>query len=224
MYRTFVLILTIVVLVQNGFSGQFDWPQWQGPDRTAHSKETGLLKEWPKAGPPLAWKIKALGGGDSTPSVAAGRIYGMSNRGSDEFVWALSEKDGKEIWSVKIAPAHAQNWPQSKEGPSATPTVDGDRLYVMGLAGNVACLQASDGKIIWQRNLVTDFGGKSPMWSFRESPLVDGDKVICTPGGDKRPWLLSTGLMARRFGKVSCQIVLVAEARRIGVLAGAARA
>ena len=166
-------------------AGEFDWPQWQGPDRTAHAKETGLLKEWTKDGPPLAWKIKGLGGGDSTPSIAAGRIYGMSHRGSDEIVWALSEKDGKEVWAVRIAPAHPQNWPQSKEGPSATPTVDGDRLYVLGLAGNVACLKASDGKVIWQRSLVTEFKGRSPMWSFRESPLVDGDKVICTPGGEE---------------------------------------
>ena len=165
--------------------GQFDWPQWQGPERTAHSKETGLLQEWPKDGPPLAWKIKGLGGGDSAPSVAAGRIYGMSHRGGDEMVWALSEKDGKEIWAVRIAPAFTTSWPQSKEGPSATPTVDGDRLYVMGLAGNVTCLQASDGKVVWRRNLVADFGGRSPMWSFRESPLVDGEKVICTPGGEE---------------------------------------
>src|SRR5438874_1208030 len=75
------------------------------------------------------------------------------------------------------------DWPQSQEGPSCTPTVDGDRLYVMGLAGNVACLQATDGKVVWQRSLLKDFAGRSHMWSFRESPLVDGDKVICTPGG-----------------------------------------
>src|SRR6187431_212613 len=104
-----------------------DWPQWQGPDRTAQSKETGLLKQWPKDGPPLAWKVKGLGGGDSTPSIADGRIYGMSTRGENEFVWALWEKDGKEIWAAKISPALPQNWPQLKEGPSATPTVDGDR-------------------------------------------------------------------------------------------------
>src|SRR4249920_3721031 len=97
-----------------------NWPQWQGPDRTAHSKETGLLKEWPKDGPPLAWKVKGLGGGDSTPSVAAGRIYGMSHRGRDEFVWALSEKDGKEIWAVRIAPAYTTSWPQSKEDRKST--------------------------------------------------------------------------------------------------------
>src|SRR5216110_2997565 len=185
MYRTIALALTVASFAQDASYGQFDWPQWQGPERTAHSKETGLLKQWPKDGPPLAWKVKGLGGGDSTPSVAAGRIYGMSNRGDDEMVWALSEKDGKEMWAVRIAPAHSQNFPQSKEGPSATPTVDGDRLYVMGLAGNVACLQAADGKVVWQRNLVTDFGGRSPMWSFRESPLVDGEKVISTPGGEE---------------------------------------
>ena len=183
MHRFIGLALTLAAFTQNALCGQFDWPQWQGPDRTAHSKETGLLKEWPKDGPPLAWKIQGLGGGDSMPSVAAGRIYGMSHRGADEIFWALSEKDGKEIWAVRIAPAHSQSWPQSKEGPSCTPTVDGDRLYVMGLAGNVACLQVADGKMVWQRDLVADFGGKMPMWSYRESPLIDGEKVICTPGG-----------------------------------------
>jgi hypothetical protein len=182
-YPSLGLAIMVSSLAPSARSAEFDWPQWQGPDRTAHSKETGLLKEWPKEGPPLAWKIKGLGGGDSTPSIAAGRIYGMSHRGEEEFVWALSEKDGKEIWAVRIAPAHAQNFPQSKEGPASTPTVDGDRIYLMGLAGNVACLQATDGKILWQRNLVADFGGRNPMWNFRESPLVDGDKVICTPGG-----------------------------------------
>lgn len=166
-------------------SAAYDWPQWQGPDRNAISKETGLLKEWPKEGPPLAWKVGSLGGGDSAPSVAAGRIYGMSHRGADEIVWALAEKDGKEIWAVRIAAAFTTSWPQSKEGPSATPTVDGDRLYVMGLAGNVVCLQAASGKVLWQRHLMADFGGKMPMWSYRESPLVDGERVICTPGGDE---------------------------------------
>src|SRR5687767_7307433 len=183
--KLFFHLLCVALFASLGLGASNDWPQWQGPDRTARSKETGLLKEWPKDGPPLGWKVKGLGGGHSPPSIAAGRLYGMSHRGSDEIVWALAEKDGKEIWAVRIAPAQSQNWPQSKEGPSATPTVDGDRLYVMGLAGNVACLQASDGKIIWQRSLVADFKGRSPMWSFRESPLVDGDKVICTPGGEE---------------------------------------
>ena len=161
-----------------------DWPQWQGPDRNAVSKETGLLKQWPKDGPPLAWRINGIGGGDGAPSIAKGRIYGMSNRGSDEVVWALNESDGKEIWVRGLGPAFQQDVPQSKDGPGCTPTVDGDRLYVLGLGGDLACLQASDGKILWRRSFTSDFGGRLPMWSYRESPLVDGDQVICTPGGE----------------------------------------
>jgi hypothetical protein len=112
-----------------------DWPQWQGPDRNAISRESGLLKEWPEDGPPLAWKIQGLGGGDSAPSIAAGRIYGMANRGEDEVVWALSEKDGKEMWVSRLGPALKQQASQGKEGPGCTPTLDGERLYVEGLAG-----------------------------------------------------------------------------------------
>jgi alcohol dehydrogenase (cytochrome c) len=108
----------------------------------------------------------------------------MSNRGSDEVVWALSESDGKELWVTRLGQAFVQDVPQSKDGPGCTPTVDGERLYVLGLAGELACLQASDGKILWQRNLTRDFGGRLPMWSYRESPLVDGDQLICTPGGE----------------------------------------
>ena len=160
-----------------------DWPQWQGPARDAISKERGLLKEWPKDGPPLAWKIRGLGGGDSAPSIAAGRIFGMGNRGDDEVVWALSEADGKILWTTRLGPAFKQQMPQGKEGPGCTPTVDGDRLYVEGLGGTLACVQVQDGKILWQKSLTGDFGGEPPTWSYRESPLVDGDKVICTPGG-----------------------------------------
>lgn len=172
------------MIVPRGLSAEFDWPQWQGPHRTAHSQETGLLPTWPKDGPPMAWKSTGLGGGDSTPSIAGGRIYGMSHRGEDEIVWALSEKDGKELWAVRIGPAFTTAWHQSKEGPSATPTVDGDRIYVLGLTGNLVCLRTEDGKIVWQRGLMSDFGGRMPMWSYRESPLVDGDRVIGTPGGE----------------------------------------
>jgi len=164
--------------------GAFDWPQWQGPDRNSVSKETGLLKEWPKEGPPLAWKVKGLGGGDGGPAVAAGRIYGMSNRGADEVVWAISESDGTPVWVTTLRPVTAQQFAQSQEGPSCTPTVDGDRLYVVGLTGEISCVNAADGKVVWHRSMMNDFGGRPPMWNFRESPLVDGDKVICTPGGD----------------------------------------
>jgi outer membrane protein assembly factor BamB len=116
--------------------------------------------------------------------VAAGRLFGMSHRGGDAVVWALDEKGGKELWVTRFGPAFQQpRWPQSKEGPGCTPTVDGERLYVLGMGGELACLQVKDGKILWQLNLTRDFGGRVPEWSYRESPLVDGDKLICTPGG-----------------------------------------
>jgi outer membrane protein assembly factor BamB len=161
----------------------FDWPQWQGPDRTAVSKETGLLKEWPKGGPPLAWKAQGLGGGYSTPSVAAGRVFGMSHRGRDEVVWALAEQDGKELWATSLGRAYPQSKPQGKEGPACTPTVDGDLVYALGLGGDLVCLKVADGKIVWRKSLTADFGGSVPMWSYRESPLIDGDRLIVSPGG-----------------------------------------
>ena len=178
--RVLALLCTMVFV---GSVEGLDWPQWQGPDRNAISRETGLLKEWPKDGPPLAWKVNGLGGGYSAPSIAAGRILGMSNRGEEEVVWARSEADGKEIWTTPLGPAEKRGMRQGVEGPGCTPTVDGDRLYIVGMGGDVACLQTNDGKIVWRRNFVLDFGGRVPTWRFNESPLVDGDNVVVTPGG-----------------------------------------
>src|SRR5262249_20287201 len=102
----------------------YDWPQWQGPERTAKSPKTPPLTEWPAGGPPLAWKVKRLGGGYSTPSIASGRVFGMSFRGDDEVVWALEEASGQELWHVRIAKANHQIG--YGEGPRCTPTIDGD--------------------------------------------------------------------------------------------------
>lgn len=177
------MIATMVLMALAASRLAADWPQWRGPNRDGRSGDTGLLQQWPENGPPLAWRIGDLGGGDAGPAIAAGRIFIMSNRGDEEVVWALSEKDGSEIWVRPLGPAFGQRASQGREGPGCTPTVDGEYLYVEGLGGNVACLQVTDGKVVWQRNLTEDFGGQVPMWSYRESPLVDGDKVIVTPGG-----------------------------------------
>jgi outer membrane protein assembly factor BamB len=158
----------------------FDWPQWQGPERTAVSHETGLLQDWPKDGPPLLWKADNVGGGFSTPSVAQGRVFGMGFRGNDEIVWALDEKTGAEVWAVKTADANQQVG--YNEGPRCTPTVDGERLYVLGLGGDLVCLKSQNGEEVWRKNLSNDFGGKVGGWGYSESLLVDGDKVLCTPG------------------------------------------
>ncbi|MEW4489503.1 PQQ-binding-like beta-propeller repeat protein [Thalassoglobus sp. JC818] len=174
--------LTFAIASFAAIASAEDWPQWQGPDRNATSTETGLLQEWPDSGPPLAWRIDGLGGGDSAPAVAGGRLFGMSNRDGKEIVWALSEEDGKEIWVTPLGDAVQQGPPQSSEGPACTPTIEGDRMYVIGMGGTVACLSVDDGEVIWKRNFTEDFGGTLPMWSYRESPLIDDDKVICTPG------------------------------------------
>ncbi len=159
-----------------------DWPQWQGPKRDSISPETGLLKEWPKGGPPLVWKSTGLGGGYNAPSVANGRVYGMGYIGEDEVVWALDLNGGKKIWTARIGPAsHEFDYDQ---GPRATPTADGGLLFTLGGGGDLACLDNQTGKIQWHKNLKKDFGGKMMSgWGYSESPLVDGDKVICTPGG-----------------------------------------
>jgi outer membrane protein assembly factor BamB len=161
-------------------SSSFDWPQWQGQDRTAVSKEKGLLKEWPKDGPKLLWSVKTLGGGYSTPSIAAGRIFGMGAREGDEGVWALSDGDGKELWWTRIAAKGQGGYPQ---GPRCTPTVDGDVLYALGMSGDLVCLEVATGKLVWQKNLIKDFKGKVGGWKYSESPVVDGDRLLVTPGG-----------------------------------------
>jgi outer membrane protein assembly factor BamB len=178
------VIVTLMAIASEGASSAWadDWPQWQGPNRNAMSNEKGLLQEWPAGGPPLIRKIHRLGGGDGAPAIAKGRILGMGHRDNQEVVWAFSEADGQELWATPLGPAVEQRVPQSKEGPGCTPTVDGDRLYVLGMSGNLACLQVADGKVVWRKNLTKDFGGQSPAWSYRESPLVDGQKLICTPG------------------------------------------
>src|SRR5512142_870215 len=117
MHHKTILLAVLGWTIQLSCASATDWPQWQGPNRDAKSKETGLLKEWPKDGPPLAWKIKGLGGGYSGPSIVAGQSVGMRNRGEDQVVWALAEKDGKALWFTRIAAAYKQpGWPQGKEG------------------------------------------------------------------------------------------------------------
>ncbi|MBM4092219.1 MAG: serine/threonine protein kinase [Planctomycetes bacterium] len=181
--KTRVTLAVVFLLVIAEKIPAADWPQWNGPDRNGISPESGLLQEWPEEGPPLAWRVDGLGGGYGAPSIAAGRIFGMSNRGEDEVVWCLSERDGSSLWVTRLGPACREGGPQGSEGPGCTPTVDGDRLYVVGAGGDVACLKAEDGEVVWRRSLIDDFGGRIPMWRYNESPLVDGEKVICTPGG-----------------------------------------
>ena len=160
-----------------------DWPQWRGPQRNGISRETGLLKQWPPEGPKLLWQVNDIGDGYSTPAVAGTRIYLMSNRGFDnEFVQALSTQDGKPIWTTRIGNVgNPQDFFYAKA--RSTPTVDGDFIYALSSDGDLACLETGSGKIRWQKSIKKEFDGKSGIWAYAESPLVDGDVVVVTPGG-----------------------------------------
>jgi outer membrane protein assembly factor BamB len=156
-----------------------DWPQWRGQGRDAVSHETGLLQEWAASGPPLAWKAGGLGEGLSSVAIANGRIFTMGDRDGAQYVMALSEKDGKALWSAKLGAA----WADEYGGPRGTPSVDGELLYAVGTEADLVCLETATGKERWRRNLVRDFGGfMMSQWKFSESPLVDGERLIVTPG------------------------------------------
>jgi outer membrane protein assembly factor BamB len=161
-----------------------DWPQWRGPERTGVSKETGLLKEWPKGGPKLLWKVKDIGGGYSTPAIVGERIYLMGDRDGEEFVLALEVKDGAKVWSRAVGKVGPNKGPQYP-GARSTPTVDGERIYALGSDGDLACLDRSSGKVVWSKNVRKEFGGTPGMWAYSESVLIDGDVLVCTPGGKK---------------------------------------
>jgi outer membrane protein assembly factor BamB len=161
-----------------------NWPQWRGPQRDGISKETGLLKEWPTEGPKLLWEVDGLGDGFSTPAVVGDRIYLISSEGlENEFVQALDVKNGQQIWSKRIGKVGEPDQQPSYPGARSTPTVDGDLLFALGSAGDLACMDRKSGDIRWTKNLQTDFGGKPGEWAYSESPLVDGDVVVVTPGG-----------------------------------------
>lgn len=163
-----------------------DWPQWRGPERNGISQETGLLKEWPEGGPKQLWKIENLGGGYSTPAIVGDRLYMISNEGlENEFVKALKVEDGSEVWSTRIGKVGNPDQRPSYPGARSTPTVDGQSIFAIGSDGDFVRLDTANGKVRWQKNLRNDFGGKPGEWAYSESPLVDGDKVVCTPGGDE---------------------------------------
>jgi outer membrane protein assembly factor BamB len=162
-----------------------DWPQWRGPDRNGISRETGLLKDWPAEGPKLVWQAHEIGDGYSTPAVVGNRLYVMANKGTDdEFVEALDTSDSHLVWSTRVGNVGPNGIPQYP-GARSTPTVDGDVLYALGSDGDLACIELASGKMRWQKSLRSDFGGKPGTWAYSESPLLDGDALVCTPGGSE---------------------------------------
>jgi outer membrane protein assembly factor BamB len=201
-----------------------DWPQFLGPNRDGVSAETGLLKQWPKGGPPLAWTYSDCGLGYSGPAIVGDRLYFSGGRKNSEYVIALdlksaSSQSPKEIWTAKIGPLFTWKGNNWNMGPNATPTVDGELLYALGGFGDLVCLETATGKDRWRKNLPRDLGGEvnpigggaeqpTPLgWGYAWAPLVDGDQLICMPGG--RQGLLAS--FDKKTGKLLWQSKEVTE-------------
>jgi len=156
-------------------STAYDWPQWRGKNRDGKTNEVGLLKSWPSSGPTKLWSASGLGKGWASVAVVGDRMYTMGSRNNREYMICLNESDGSQIWVAPVGTADHTN---------CTPTVDGDLVYGIGLSGDLVCCNAADGKEVWRKNFARDFNGKMmSQWGFSESPLVDGDYLVCTPGG-----------------------------------------
>ncbi len=180
-----LLLLSGLAMGQQPRPSSGDWSQWRGPARDGRSPETGLLAQWPPAGPTRVWSIASLGTGYGSLAVAGDRIFVQGSGGAggrQSVVYVLNRADGRPLWSKALGPSVNND---RGGGPRSTPTVDGDRVYVLTENGDLACLRVQDGTSVWQRNILRDFGGRQIPWLISESPLVDGNRVIVTPGGSK---------------------------------------
>jgi outer membrane protein assembly factor BamB len=174
-----------------------DWPQWRGPNRDNVSKETGLLKSWPEGGPKLLWVADEAGIGYAGPAIVGKRLYILGADEEQEYVQAFDTTSGKKLWSTPIGPFYRNRY---GSGPRSTPTVDGDYLYALSAQGHLACLKTATGEKQWTVQLAgpRGLGGKVPTWGYSESPLVDGNKVVCSPGGARG----TVAALDKKTGKV----------------------
>lgn len=157
-----------------------DWPQWRGLQRDGVSRETGLLKAWPEGGPKLKWSTREVGIGYGGPALVGPRLYLLGDLPDGCYVIALERASGRCVWKTRVGPPGGNS---TYPGTRATPSIDGDLLITMTQHGDVVCLDLPDGRLRWQKSLDRDLGGVRPMWHYGESPLVDGERVVCTPGG-----------------------------------------
>jgi outer membrane protein assembly factor BamB len=166
-----------------------DWPRWRGPRLDGISRETGLLKNWPKDGPRQLWKAP-LSGGFSAVAVVDGRLFTQTKEKNQEVVLCLDAASGSERWRYRYACDYAAyptftggGMPKSRTGPRATPTVDGDHVYTQGATGILLCLEAKTGKLVWRQDLLKIADRECPTHGYCGCPLILGDRVYVQPGG-----------------------------------------
>jgi len=179
------ILITLAILVTSLSIEAFaqtggNWPQWRGANRDGISKETGLLKQWPADGPPLAWKTSGAGGGYSSFAISKGRLYTMGLRGDKEYVIAFDVATGKQVWATPHGGAFRND---RGDGPRGTPTIDGDNIYSLGGDGDLSSIEARTGRLNWTMNVLKKFGGSNIVWGISESPLVIGEKLLVNAGG-----------------------------------------
>lgn len=182
-----------ILLLGGRVSLAADWPQWLGPNRDSIWRESGILDRFPTNGPPVRWRT-AIGAGYSAPSVANGRVYVTDRRRvsqasqnaeasphSLERVLCLNEADGQILWHYEYDCPYSISY---TAGPRAAPLVSDSRVYTFGAEGNLLCLAAQSGKLIWSLDLKKEFGVKAPTWGFAGHPLLEGNRLICLARGD----------------------------------------
>jgi outer membrane protein assembly factor BamB len=182
MQRLITLAL-VQLLTSSVLASSADWSQWRGPNRDGTSTETGLLKQWPAGGPTLLWKSADLGGGYSSISASGNKLFTMGEKDGSSYVIALGT-DGKLLWQTKVGKAGAPGW-GGFSGPRCTPTVASGLVVGVDQWGDLICVDAETGSEKWRKNYEQDFGAKRPEWGFAESPLVDENRVLITPGGQQ---------------------------------------
>ena len=178
--------LALALLSVPGFAANFDWYRWRGPDLNGISRETGWLATWPKEGPKPLWKA-AVGQGYSSMSVSRGRLYTMGVVGGaaeikqgQETVWCLDAETGAVLWKRSYPYAFEPKYYDG--GSSATPTVDGNRVFTLGQNGTLNCFDDARGDIVWTKHLPKDLGCSVGTWGFASSPLVQDKLLILNAG------------------------------------------
>jgi len=192
MKRQLILLLAIVVFMfwagsvfanlADGLitSEEQGWPQWRGRRRDGISDEKGLLSTWPASGPKLLWKVEGLGTGWSSPIVVGERLYITGDVGNDLVVFSF-DRSGTEQWRAKNGKA----WKGPYPGARACCVFSEGRLYHLNAHGRLACLDAGSGKELWAIDILERFSARNITWALSECLLVDGARVIVTPGGKK---------------------------------------
>ncbi len=182
--RNWILIATAVLSIfADGLhsaetAAPADWPCFRGPNHDDKSSDKGLLKEWPSDGPAKLWQFGGMGKGFSTVSVSGDTVYASGDVDGQMTLFAL-DMAGKPKWKI----AHDNAWANNYPGARSTPTVDGDKVYLVSGHGLIGCYSTKNGAKVWTRTM-QELGGKTPNWGFAESVLIDGNMAVVTPGGE----------------------------------------